>query len=607
MTKQATVKKKPSLISWRLYVVASLIILVFIGITSRAVFLQVIDSEQLRYQGDLRSKRTVVSQSHRGSIVDRHGMALAVSVPVEVVWAEPNVIHKNNGLDDKRRWKALADVLDRPLEKLLSSVSDASKRFVYLKRQISPAQAEYIRQLKIPGIYLKPSSRRYYPTGEVTSHVVGFTNIDDKGQNGIEKTYDDWLTGSPIKRKVRRARDGMVVERLNTVEEGENANDVVTSIDQRIQAIAYKELKTATEKYRATSGSLIVLDIKTGEVLAMANTPSYNPNNRRTMLPYKLRNRSISDSFEPGSTIKPLAAMMALDYGQFNVNSVIDTKPGYYRLGGNTVRDSRNYGKVDVATIIAKSSNVGVSKLALSVPKEQLINSYYDLGFGSPTHITLPAESGGLLSTRSRWSDFEIATLSFGYGLAVTPLQLAKAYAVIANEGRVNPISILKLEKAPEGEQVIDPAVAKAMLQMMEGVTKAGGTAVKARIGGYRVAGKTGTARKAIAGGYGDDYVVSFAGIAPIDNPRLVTIVIINEPKGDKYYGGDVAAPVFAKVTTGALQLLNVAPSKTVELPVSITSENTASENTVSENIASINILSANNANSTELRVVHDQ
>jgi len=587
MIKQARAKKKPSLITWRLYVVAAFIILVFISIICRATFLQIIDSKELQYQGDLRSKRTIISQSHRGNIVDRHGTALAVSVPVEVVWAEPNVIHKNNGLDDKRRWEALADVLDRPLKKLLKSVDDPAKRFVYLKRQVSPAQAEYIKQLKIPGIYLKPSSRRYYPTGEVTSHVVGFTNIDDKGQNGIEKTYNDWLTGAPIKRKVRRARDGMVVERLNTVEEGEHANDVVTSIDQRIQAIAYKELKTATEKYRATSGSVIVLDVKTGEVLAMANTPSYNPNNRRSMLPYRLRNRSISDTFEPGSTIKPLAAMMALDYGKYGVDSVIDTKPGYYRLGGNTVRDSRNYGEVDIATIIAKSSNVGVSKLALSMPKDELINSYYNLGFGSPTHITLPAESGGVLSERRRWSDFEIATLSFGYGLAVTPLQLAKAYSVIANEGRVNPISILKLEQPPVGEQVIEPKIAHAMLNMMEGVTKAGGTATKARIGGYRVAGKTGTARKAIAGGYGDDYVVSFAGIAPIDNPRLVTIVIINEPKGDKYYGGDVAAPVFAKVTTGALQLLNVAPSKTVELPVSLAL--------------------LNNAKTTQVRGVHAQ
>ncbi|MGB0835795.1 MAG: peptidoglycan D,D-transpeptidase FtsI family protein [Psychrobium sp.] len=574
MTKQAKTKKKPSLITWRLYVVVSLIILVFIGIAARAAFLQVIDSEKLRHQGDLRSKRTIVSQSHRGNIFDRHGTALAVSVPVEVVWAEPNVIHKNNGLEDRRRWEALAGVLERPVEKLLKAVENPKKRFVYLKRQVSPAQADYIKQLKIPGIYLKPSSRRYYPTGEVTSHVVGFTNIDDEGKNGIEKTYDDWLTGAPIKRKVRRARDGMVVERLNTVEEGENANDVVTSIDQRIQAIAYKELKTATEKYRATSGSVIVLDVQTGEVLAMANTPSYNPNNRRTMKPYRMRNRAIADMYEPGSTIKPLAAMMALDYGKYDLDSEIDTSPGFYRLGANTVRDSRNYGKIDINTVIAKSSNVGVSRMALSVPKEHLLNSYFNLGFGSATHITLPAESSGVLSERSRWSDFEIATLSFGYGLAVTPLQLARAYSVIANEGKLNPISILKLEQPPRAEQVIEPRVANAMLQMMEGVTKDGGTAVKARIGGYRVAGKTGTARKATAGGYGEDYIVSFAGIAPIDNPRLVTVVIINEPKGDKYYGGDVAAPVFAKVTTGALQLLNVAPSKTVELPVKIAATN---------------------------------
>jgi len=570
MNKQAKSNKKPSLTTWRFYVVVSFIILVFAGIGTRAAYLQVIDSENLRYQGDLRSKRTIVSSAPRGNIVDRHGTALAVSVPVETVWTDDKVVHQQNGLADKQRWQALADVLDKPVEKLLAAVKDPSRRFVYLKRQISPAQANYIKQLKIPGIYLKASSRRYYPTGEITSHVVGFTNIDDKGQNGIERSFDDWLTGSPVKRKVRKSRDGMVVERLNTVEEGENANDVMISIDQRIQAIAYKELKTATETHRATSGSVVVLDVKTGEILAMVNTPSYNPNNRRTMSAYKRRNRAITDMFEPGSTIKPLAVMAALDFGEFKADSVIDTSPGWYRLGGNRVRDSRNLGEIDVATIISKSSNVGVSRMALSVPKQTFLSSFYNLGFGSRTNVSLPGESAGVLSERSRWADFEIATLSFGYGLAVTPLQLAKAYSVIANQGRANPISILKLDKPPQGEQVISSEVANAMLQMMEGVTKAGGTAIKARIGGYRVAGKTGTARKATRGGYGDDYVVSFAGIAPIDNPRLVTVVIINDPKGDKYYGGDVAAPVFAKVTTGALQLLNVAPSKTVSLPLSV-------------------------------------
>ncbi len=578
MTNQAKTNKKPSLIAWRFYIVVSLIILVFTGIGSRVAFLQVIDAKNLIHQGNMRSERTIVSQAHRGNIVDRNGMALAVSVPVETVWSDAKVVHENNGLADKRRWEALAAVLDKPVKKLLASVKDPKRRFVYLKRQVSPAQADYIKKLKIPGIYLKPSSRRYYPAGEITAHVVGFTNIDDKGQNGIERTYDDWLTGSPSKRTVRKARDGKVVELLSTLEEGERANDVVISIDQRIQAIAYKELKTATQLHRAVSGSIIVMDVRTGEILAMANTPSFNPNNRRTMSSYKLRNRSITDIYEPGSTIKPLAAMTALDFGEYKVDSVIDTSPGWYRLGGNRVRDSRNYGKIDVATIISKSSNVGVSRLALSVPKENFINGFYALGFGSRTNITLPAESPGLLRERRRWSDFEIATLSFGYGLAVTPLQLARAYSVIANEGRLNPVSILKLDKKPQGEQVIAPEIALAMLNMMEGVTKAGGTAIKARINGYRVAGKTGTARKAAAGGYGDDYVVSFAGIAPIDNPRLVTIVIINEPKGDKYYGGDVAAPVFAKVTTAALQLLNVAPSKTVTMPVKIASvKNTSS------------------------------
>ena len=572
MTKHATVKKKPSLITWRLYVIAGIIMLVFIGIVTRVTFLQLIDSKHLRHQGDMRSLRTTVTQEHRGNIVDRHGTALAVSVPVETVWVDPKIMHDANGLKDMRRWQALADVLERPLKDILAVVKSKTRRFAYLKRQVSPAQANYIKQLKIPGIYLKPSSRRYYPTGEVVAHVVGYTNIDEKGQDGIERSFDEWLTGAPTKRKVRKSRDGMVVERLDIVEEGENGNDVVLSIDQRIQAIAYRELKIATEYYRATSGSVVVLDVKTGEVLALANMPSFNPNNRRTMAPHKLRNRAISDMFEPGSTMKPLAVMSALDFGKYKINSVIDTSPGWYRIGGSRIRDSHNYGKIDVATIIAKSSNVGVSKLALSVPRDQYLQSMSSLGFGAHTNISLPSESPGLLPDRPRWSDFELATLSFGYGMAVTPLQLAQAYSVIANQGRLNPISILKLDQDPIGNQVIAPEIANAVLLMMEGVTKEGGTALKARIGGYRVAGKTGTAKKSAAGGYGDEYLVSFAGIAPIEDPRLVTIVFINEPQGDKYYGGDVAAPVFAKVTTAALQLLNIAPSKTLELPLKIAS-----------------------------------
>ncbi len=572
MKKQAKAKIQPNLINWRLYVIVGIIVLVFMGIIARVSFLQIIDSEHLRHQGDMRSLRTTVSQEHRGNIVDRHGIALAVSVPVETVWVDPKIVHDNNGLEDMRRWQALADVLERPLKDILATVKSKTRRFDYLKRQVSPAQANYIKQLKIPGINLKPSSRRYYPTGEVVAHVVGYTNIDDKGQDGIERSFNDWLTGSPVKRKVRKSRDGMVVERLNIVEEGEHANDVVLSIDQRIQAIAYRELKIATEYYRATSGSVVVLDVTTGEILALANTPSFNPNNRRTMASHKLRNRAIADTFEPGSTMKPLAVMTALDFGEYKVDSVIDTSPGWYRIGGSRIKDSHNYGKIDVATIIAKSSNVGVSKLALSVPKQQYLGAFSSLGFGAHTNVSLPSESSGILPDRRRWSDFELATLSFGYGLTVTPLQLARAYSVIANKGKLNPVSILKLDKQPIGTQVIEPAVANAVLQMMEGVTKEGGTATKARIGGYRVAGKTGTAQKAVAGGYGDEYLVSFAGIAPIDNPRLVTVVFINEPQGDKYYGGDVAAPVFAKVTTAALQLLNIAPSKTVVLPVSVAS-----------------------------------
>ncbi|QYJ82094.1 peptidoglycan D,D-transpeptidase FtsI family protein [Shewanella aegiceratis] len=561
MSKQAKRKQKPQLIHWRLYVVVGFVCLLFTSLVGRAAYIQIIEPEKLRHESDMRTLRTTSNEVHRGMITDRNGEMLAVSVPVKAVYADPKVVHDRNGFADMRRWQALADVLHEPKEEILARVqTNPKKRFTYLKRQVTPAVAEYIKQLKLPGVYLKAESRRYYPTSEISAQLVGLTNIDDKGIEGIESTYDDWLTGTPTKHKVRKSRDGHVVERLDTVQTGESSNDLVLSIDQRIQQLAYREIKRATEINQATSASIVVLDVHTGEVLAMANTPSYNPNSRDNLQSYRMRNRALTDAYEPGSTIKPFVVAAALEAGTIKEEQIFKTHPGRVRIGGKIVRDGRNYGDMSLADVLVHSSNVGMTQIALSMPVQELLGYYQAMGLGNYSGINLPGESAGLIHDRRRWSDFERATLSFGYALTVTPLQIARMYAMLGSGGVLYPSSILKLKKEPEGEQVISPEVARSVMQMLIGVTEPGGTAKKAHIDGYPVAGKTGTARKAVAGGYGEDYVALFAGVAPVHNPRLAMVVVVNEPKGDRYYGGDVAAPVFAKVMSGALQMLNVEP-----------------------------------------------
>ncbi|CAM4162432.1 MULTISPECIES: peptidoglycan D,D-transpeptidase FtsI family protein [Shewanella] len=561
MSKQAKRKQKPQLIHWRLYVVVGFVCLLFTSLVGRAAYIQIIEPEKLRHESDMRTLRTTSNEVHRGMITDRNGEMLAVSVPVKAVYADPKVVHDRNGFADMRRWQALADVLHEPKEEILARVqSNPKKRFTYLKRQVTPAVAEYIKQLKLPGVYLKAESRRYYPTSEISAQLVGLTNIDDVGIEGIENTYNDWLTGTPTKHKVRKSRDGHVVERLDTVQTGESSNDLVLSIDQRIQQLAYREIKRATEINQATSASIVVLDVHTGEVLAMANTPSYNPNSRDNLQSYRMRNRALTDAYEPGSTIKPFVVAAALEAGTIKEDQIFKTHPGRVRIGGKIVRDGRNYGDMSLGDVLVHSSNVGMTQIALSMPVQELLGYYQAMGLGNYSGINLPGESAGLIHDRRRWSDFERATLSFGYALTVTPLQIARMYAMLGSGGVLYPSSILKLKKAPEGDQVISPEVARSVMQMLIGVTEPGGTAKKAHIDGYPVAGKTGTARKAVAGGYGEDYVALFAGVAPVHNPRLAMVVVVNEPKGDRYYGGDVAAPVFAKVMSGALQMLNVEP-----------------------------------------------
>ena len=435
---------------------------------------------------------------------------------------------------------------------------------MYLQRQVSPAMAEYVEKLKIAGIYLRDESRRYYPSGEVSAHVVGFTNVDDAGIEGVEKLYNKWLAGAQGSRKIRRDGKGRTVE-LIASEEGEKPQNIQLTIDQRIQALAYKELKQAVQYYNATSGSAVVVAVKTGEILALVNSPSYNPNNRTGVSAHRIRNRAVTDAYEPGSSVKPLAVLSALEFGTAQADSLIDTSPGWMHLGGNIVRDPRNYGEIDLTEVIRKSSNMGISKLALSVPKEFLLDMYYNVGLMSDSGANLLGESSGIFNNRNRWSDFELSTLSFGYGISVTALQLAKMYSILGDGGIKRPLSIVKPDAPVASERVISEHSTKQVLHMMESVLQEGGSAEKASVPGYRVAGKTGTSRKANVNGYGDEYVNIFAGVAPVSDPRLAVVVLINEPKGELYYAGLTAAPVFAKIMAASLQMLNVPPDdKTV-------------------------------------------
>ena len=553
----------PSLVHWRFVVVLAVVISVFLALAARAAFIQVIEPDELIQQGDSRTLRTRNMPTYRGIITDRNGVELAVSVPVRAIYADPKIIHENNGLAEPRRWQALADVLGQSVDSLQKKVANPKRRFVYLQRQVSPAMAEYVDKLDIPGIFLRRESRRYYPTGEVSAQLIGITNVDDNGVEGLERMYDDWLTGTPGTRKIRRDAKGRQVEILETTS-GEEAGNLKLTIDQRIQALAYKEIKEAMIYYQASSASAIVIDVKSGDVLAMVNAPSFNPNDRSDISPHRMRNRVITDAFEPGSALKPLAVLASLEFGEVKPTDSVDTNPGWMRLGGSLVKDTRNYGELTLEEIIQHSSNMGTSKLALSVPKQFLLDTYYNIGLMSDTGLNMSGESSGIFNERSRWSDFELATLSFGYGISVTTAQLGRLYATLANGGIKQPLNIVQSPKQsgwqPQPERVVSEVNAKAIVHMMESVTQRGGTAQKAAIPGYRVAGKTGTSRKAVAGGYGEEYVNIFAGIAPVSNPQLVTVVLINEPGGDLYHAGVTAAPVFSSIMGGALHLLNIPP-----------------------------------------------
>lgn len=526
----------------------------------RLVDLHVLRKDFLQGEGDARALRVVSMAAHRGMIVDRHGEPLAISTPVDSVWANPGDVQ----FEGKQRAQ-LARLLGMSSEQLQKSISTHSKReFVYLQRHVHPDLAQQIINLKIPGVSLQREYRRYYPTGEVSGHVLGFTNIDDIGQEGMELAYDDWLRGHAGSKRVIKDRLGHVIADVESIESPQPGKNLQISIDRRLQYLAYTELKAAVQKHKALSASLVMMDVKTGEILAMVNQPTFNPNNRKDLQGKRYRNRAVTDLFEPGSTIKPFTIAAALDAGLYQADTMIDTSPGFYKVGTNTVRDTRNYGSIDVASVIMKSSNVGASKIALSLPAERIWTLFRKVGFGEITSSGFPGESSGLLTDYKKWRDIDRATLAFGYGMSVTPLQLAQAYTVFARQGKMQPATMLRVGEghdSPAPIPVMKASTAKSVLRMLESVVTTEGTGIQAQVRGYRVAGKTGTARKSGVGGYVDDrYVAVFAGLAPVSNPRIVTVVMVNEPGGKEYYGGLVAAPVFAHVTAGALRLLNVAP-----------------------------------------------
>ena len=556
--RRAVKKAQPHLSKGRFYFALLIVFGVFGSLVARAAYIQLIEPERLIFEGDRRSLRADATTVQRGSILDRNGRELAVSVPVQTVWADPKRVHEGDGLANRERWLALAEVFRTDVNVLLSKVADPTRRFVYLERKVTPGVADFVRQLAIPGVYLKTESRRFYPAGEIAAHVVGFTDIDGLGIEGLEAIYNQVLTGVPGERVYRKDAAGRVVEEIR-VTEAQQPQQLTLSIDQRLQSLAYAEVKKAVRYHQATSGSAVILDVKTGEVLAMVNSPSYNPNNRHDLQPHRLRNRAITDAYEPGSTVKPLAVIAGLEAGVIQPDDVINTSPGWMRLGGRRVSDPINRGEQTITQILENSSNVGTAKIALATGINSMLDTYAAVGFGNDTGVAMLGESFGILQNRQRWSDFEIATLSYGYGMSATTLQLAQMYAIIANGGKRVPLTVQRREGLPEGEQVISERTAKTVLAMLESVV-ANGSGGRAKVRGYRVAGKTGTSRKAIAGGYGEEYVTLFAGIAPVSDPRIAVVVTVNEPSGDEYYGSEVSAPVFAEIVSDALRVMNIPP-----------------------------------------------
>ena len=542
---------------WRSTFVFVLVALAFTGLAARAFYLQGMNTGFLQAKGEARYGRVIELPASRGPVKDRNGQPLAISTPVESICATPD------DLDDieEAQVHALAKALAMPAAELRQKIARKDRQFVYLKRQISPDQAAKVIALGTPGVFQQREYRRYYPAGEVMAHVVGFTGIEDNGQEGIELAAEDRLAGARGSRKVIKDRRGRIVEDVEGQRAPRDGQEVVLSIDQRLQFLAHRELKAAVEANRAKAGSLVILDAKTGEVLALVNQPDYNPNNRANVTGRQTRNRSVTDLFEPGSTMKPFTVAEALETGVVKPETTIQTGQGTMTLGGWTITDTHPNGLLTVAQVIQKSSNIGTSKIQLQMPAERMGTFYRELGFGSAPQTGFPGEARGQLRPWAQWKPIEQATMSYGHGLSVSLLQLARAYTIFTNEGQLLPLTLLKRDAQPIGKRLISRETSIEVNRMMEMAVMPGGTAPRAQVPGYRVAGKTGTAHKAENGGYAEHkYVSSFVGFGPVTRPRFIVAVMLDEPQGAKYYGGDVGAPVFSTVMGAALRMMAVAP-----------------------------------------------
>ncbi len=547
-------------IPWRFYLVIASILLIIFGLVARVVDLTVIDRVFLQHEGDARVLRTLNMPAFRGMITDRNGYPLAVSTSVFSIWMNPQeFLSTPENIDILSR---TLDVNSSIILAQLAAHKTKGREFIYIKRGVQPDLANAVKKLDLPGVYLQEEYKRYYPEGEVSAHLIGFTNIDDKGQEGLELIYNDWLTGTRGIKKVIKDRLGRSVSDVKMIQQQHPGKDLMLSMDRRIQYLAYRELMAGIKENVAVSGSVVVMDVKTGEVLAMVNQPSYNPNNRAERLNDVYRNRAVTDSFEPGSTIKAFSIASALDSGLYKPDTVIDTSPGWLNVDRHLVRDEHNNGLINLAQILQVSSNVGTTKVILSLPPNQLWSLLHRVGFGETTGIGFPGEQAGSLVQRPKWSPFVLATLAFGYGISATPIQLAQAYAIFANAGVKVPVSLLRVDNPPAGETVLKPEVARQMMALLETVTSTkGATGQLARVPGYRVAGKTGTAVMAGPHGYQKHhYTSTFVGIAPVSNPRLVVAVVIHDPQGQHYYASFVSAPVFQKIMEGTLRILNISP-----------------------------------------------
>ena len=553
----------PRLSSVRSWIVLSLLLGCFGGLTARAVYLQGLNQAFLQAKGEKRYTRSLEITATRGVIVDRHNELLATSTPVESVAANPAMASDIMTPDQQRK---LAKLLQMDTASLTRKLADSDREFVYLKRQLAPEQAAKVVELDIPGVFLQREFRRVYPAGEELAHVIGFTNIDDEGQEALELALEDELRGTPGSRRVLRDRKGRIVEDLDDIRAPQHGARITLTIDAKIQHLAFRELKKAMAEHRAKAGGIVVLDAQTGEVLAMANFPTYDPNQRALVDPARMRNRTVTDLFEPGSTLKPFTVATALELGVVTPATVIDTAAGQLTIGKATIHDVHPSGALTVAQVIQKSSNVGSAKVALRMAPEKMWKVFNAVGFGTPPQSGFPGEVSGRLRAHATWRPIEQATMSYGHGISVSLLQLARAYSIFATDGELKSPTLIKKDGTPESKRVISVETARAVRNMLEMAVKPGGTAPRAQVAGYRVAGKTGTAHKLEGRGYAAKrYISSFVGFAPVSNPRLIVAVVVDEPSAGQHYGGLVAAPVFSEVVSGALRLMNVAPDAPME------------------------------------------